>query len=418
MSVFFRFSPLLRENVSVALKSIISNRLRSILTIIIIAIGITSLTGILTAIDAFTGNIEKSFEQMGTSSFEISRLYYSTRNADRERIKNRREISFHQAKMFKEQFDEPAIVALYAVISDAVTVKCGAESTSPNVMLVAADEHYIEYNNLYIDKGRNFTGSEISSGTFVCIMGDDVAKRLFKGESPLERVVTISGVRFQVIGVPQSVGATFGGGTDNSVIIPIQCARGYFIGQNTSFNIGVKPSGTLTGMNALYDKAEQLFRSIRRLSPADESDFRLSKNDALISDFKQITDTVTAIAVVIGLITLLGAAVGLMNIMLISVKERIAEIGTRRAIGASARMIKQQFLLESVIISEVGCVIGVIAGVLIGNAIAMVMGASFVIPYFRIVFAVVLCIAVGVLSGYIPAVRASKLDPIESLRHE
>ena len=171
-------------------------------------------------------------------------------------------------------------------------------------------------------------------------------------------------------------------------------------------------------MNALYDKAEQLFRSIRRLSPADESDFRLSKNDALISDFKQITDTVTAIAVVIGLITLLGAAVGLMNIMLISVKERIAEIGTRRAIGASARMIKQQFLLESVIISEVGCVIGVIAGVLIGNAIAMVMGASFVIPYFRIVFAVVLCIAVGVLSGYIPAVRASKLDPIESLRHE
>ena len=176
--------------------------------------------------------------------------------------------------------------------------------------------------------------------------------------------------------------------------------------------------GTLTGMNALYDKAEQLFRSIRRLSPADESDFRLSKNDALISDFKQITDTVTAIAVVIGLITLLGAAVGLMNIMLISVKERIAEIGTRRAIGASARMIKQQFLLESVIISEVGCVIGVIAGVLIGNAIAMVMGASFVIPYFRIVFAVVLCIAVGVLSGYIPAVRASKLDPIESLRHE
>ena len=352
MSVFFRFSPLLRENVSVALKSIISNRLRSILTIIIIAIGITSLTGILTAIDAFTGNIEKSFEQMGTSSFEISRLYYSTRNADRE------------------------------------------------------------------NKGRNFTGNEISSGTFVCIMGDDVAKRLFKGESPLERVVTISGVRFQVIGVPQSVGATFGGGTDNSVIIPIQCARGYFIGQNTSFNIGVKPSGTLTGMNALYDKAEQLFRSIRRLSPADESDFRLSKNDALISDFKQITDTVTAIAVVIGLITLLGAAVGLMNIMLISVKERIAEIGTRRAIGASARMIKQQFLLESVIISEVGCVIGVIAGVLIGNAIAMVMGASFVIPYFRIVFAVVLCIAVGVFSGYIPAVRASKLDPIESLRHE
>ena len=162
----------------------------------------------------------------------------------------------------------------------------------------------------------------------------------------------------------------------------------------------------------------QLFRSVRRLSPADASDFRISKNDAIISDFKSITGTVTGIAVAIGLITLLGAAVGLMNIMLISVKERIAEIGTRRAIGASARMIKQQFLLESVIISEIGCVAGIVLGVLAGNGVAAIMGGAFVVPWARMLFAVILCIAVGVLSGYIPAVRASKLDPIESLRHE
>ena len=409
---------MLRENVSVALKSIVSNRLRSILTITIIAIGITSLIGILTAIDALTGTIESGFEQMGTKSFEISRNYYSTRSAKRARVINKPEISYHQAWMFKENFDEPATVAIFSVISEHVTVKYGAESTSPNIALIAGDESYLAYNNLVLEQGRNFTAGDMSGGDFVAIIGANVAKSLFKNDSPIEKVITISGVRFRVIALPQSIGATFGGGADNSVVIPVQCARSYFIGDNTSFTIGVKPYESLIAMETIYDKAEQLFRSIRRLSPADETDFRLSKNDALISDFKETINSVTIIAVVIGLITLLGAAVGLMNIMLISVKERIAEIGTRRAIGASARMIKEQFLLESVIISEVGCVAGVVLGVVVGNLIALLMGASFVIPYLRIFYAVLLCIGVGVLSGYLPAVRASRLDPIEALRYE
>lgn len=418
MSVSFRFSPLLRENVSVALKSIVSNRLRSSLTIIIIAIGITSLIGILTAIDAFTKEIENSFEQMGTNSFEISRNYYSTASAERERVINRRELSYYQAREFKDEFDVPATVALYAVISYSATVKYGSESTSPNVMLTAVDEDYIDYSNFSIAQGRNFTESDVESGIYVCIIGSGVAERLFGNASPLEKVVTVSGIRFRVIGVPRSMGATFSGGIDNSVLIPVQCARGYFINDNTSFIIGIKPDSKVADMEQVYDRAEQLFRSVRRLSPADASDFRISKNDAMISDFKSITGTVTGIAVAIGLITLLGAAVGLMNIMLISVKERIAEIGTRRAIGASAKMIKQQFLLESVIISEIGCVAGIVLGVLAGNGVAAIMGGAFVVPYMRMLFAVILCIAVGVLSGYIPAVRASKLDPIESLRHE
>ena len=418
MSVSFRFSPLLRENVSVALKSIVSNRLRSSLTIIIIAIGITSLIGILTAIDALTKEIESSFEQMGTNSFEISRNYYSTASAERGRVINRREISYYQARNFKEGFDMPSTVALYAVISNSATVKYGSESTSPNVMLTAVDEDYMDYSNFSLASGRNFTQGDVESGAYMCIIGSSVAERLFGNVSPLEKVVTISGIRFRVTGVTRSMGATFSGGIDNSVLIPIQSARGYFINDNTSFTIGIKPDSGDADMEQVYDRAEQLFRSVRRLSPADASDFRISKNDAMISEFKNITGTVTGIAFVIGLIILLGAAVGLMNIMLISVKERIAEIGTRRAIGASARMIKQQFLLESVIISETGCIAGIVLGVIAGNGVAALMGGAFVVPYMRILFAVVLCIAVGVLSGYIPAVRASRLDPIESLRHE
>lgn len=418
MSVFFRFSPLLRENVNVALKSIVSNRLRSILTITIIAIGITSLVGILTAIDAFTGTVESGFEQMGTKSFEISRNYYSARGADRARVRNRPEISYHQAQMFKENFDGPATVTLFSVISNTATVKYGAESTSPNITLIAGDENYLAYNNLVLEQGRNFTAGDMAGGDFVAIIGSNVAKSLFRHDSPIEKVITISGIRFRVIALPQSIGVTFGGGADNSVIIPVQCARSYFIGEKSSFTIGVKPYGSLIAMEPLYDRAEQLFRSIRRLSPADERDFRLSKNDALISDFKETINSVTVIAIVIGLITLLGAAVGLMNIMLISVKERIAEIGTRRAIGASAMMIKEQFLLESVIISEVGCIVGVALGIVVGNLVAVLMGASFVIPYLKVFYAILLCIGVGVLSGYLPAVRASRLDPIEALRHE
>lgn len=418
MSVSFRFSPLLRENVSVALKSIVSNRLRSSLTIIIIAIGITSLIGILTAIDALTKEIESSFEQMGTNSFEISRNYYSTASAERGRVINRREISYYQARNFKDGFDMPSTVALYAVISNSATVKYGSESTSPNVMLTAVDEDYMDYSNFSLASGRNFTQGDVENGAYMCIIGSSVADRLFGNVSPLEKVVTISGIRFRVTGVTRSMGATFSGGIDNSVLIPIQSARGYFINDNTSFTIGIKPDSGDADMEQVYDRAEQLFRSVRRLSPADASDFRISKNDAMISEFKNITGAVTGIAFVIGLITLLGAAVGLMNIMLISVKERIAEIGTRRAIGASARMIKQQFLLESVIISETGCIAGIVLGVIAGNGVAALMGGAFVVPYMRILFAVVLCIAVGVLSGYIPAVRASRLDPIESLRHE
>ena len=193
MSVSFRFSPLLRENVSVALKSIVSNRLRSSLTIIIIAIGITSLIGILTAIDAFTKEIENSFEQMGTNSFEISRNYYSTASAERERVINRRELSYYQAREFKDEFDVPATVALYAVISYSATVKYGSESTSPNVMLTAVDEDYIDYSNFSIAQGRNFTESDVESGIYVCIIGSGVAERLFGNASPLEKVVTVSG---------------------------------------------------------------------------------------------------------------------------------------------------------------------------------------------------------------------------------
>lgn len=224
-------------------------------------------------------------------------------------------------------------------------------------------------------------------------------------------------MRLEIIGVLESAGASFGGSADSQVLVPVTAARSYFIGENTSFTIGIVP-GEFGRDASLQGKAEQLMRSVRRLSPIDETDFRISSSEAMLAELSDVMGVITAVSAVIGLITLLGAAVGLMNIMLVSVKERTREIGTRKALGASAKTIKEQFLIESVAISQIGCVLGIVMGVIVGNLVAVVMGASFIVPWIWMAAAIAVCVVVGVASGYLPAVRASRLDPIESLRYE
>ena len=201
------------------------------------------------------------------------------------------------------------------------------------------------------------------------------------------------------------------------MVIPISNARSTFISDNSSFVVGITPLDFNSAEKA-YDDAEALMRSVRRLSPIDITDFRLYKSEAMLSQLKSLMGIITLVAAVIGLITLVGAAVGLMNIMLVSVKERTREIGTRKALGASSKTIKMQFLYESIVISQLGCLFGVIFGILIGNVTAVVLKTSFVIPWVWIFAAIAVCFVVGIASGYLPAVKASKLDPIEALRYE
>ena len=199
--------------------------------------------------------------------------------------------------------------------------------------------------------------------------------------------------------------------------MPVTAARGYFLSENTSFAIGVVPVDFNSGAD-YHGEAEQLMRSVRRLTPIDATDFRISSSEAMISEMKEIMGIITVVSAVIGLITLLGAAVGLMNIMLVSVKERTREIGTRKALGASSKTIKEQFLYESVVISQIGCAVGTALGVITGNIVAMAMSASFIMPWLWIFSAIAVCLVVGITSGYLPALRASRLDPIEALRYE
>ncbi len=413
----FRLSPLVRENINVALKSIISNRLRSFLTILIIAIGITSLVGILTATDALKSEIYKTFDQFGTNSFSIRGLRFSSETGEKRRIKNKRTISYNQAIAFKENFKSPALVTIYCTASQNATAKYEGEKTNPNLFIISADENYLQYNNITIANGRGLIENDILTGAYVCVIGEKIAKDLFKSGSGVGKIITLQGIRYEVVGVMKSMGSAFGGGSDSEVVIPISNARSTFISDNSSFVVGITPLDFDNSEKA-YDDAEALMRSIRRLSPIDITDFRLNKSEAMLSKLKNLMGIITIVAAVIGLITLVGAAVGLMNIMLVSVKERTREIGTRKALGASSKTIKMQFLYESIVISQLGCIFGVIFGILIGNVTAVILKTSFVIPWIWIFAAIVVCFIVGIASGYLPAVRASKLDPIEALRYE
>ena len=413
-----RISPLVRGNLSVAIKSIRSNGLRSLLTILIIAVGITSLVGILTATDALKREVFTSFEKFGTTSFSIVRKYFSTEGGARERIRNNTTITYSQAMAFKKNYGEEQLVSIYAGVVSNVAVKYEGKSTNPTARVTAADENYLRYSNTSISKGRGITSNDIDLAAQVCVVGSGIVRTLFQGEEDaLGKVISVQGYRYEIVGVTESQGSSFGGSADANVIIPVSTARFGLVGENTSFSIGVVPAEF--EMEKDYKaEAEQVMRGVRRLSPIDETDFRISSSESMMQNLTEVMGVITIVSACIGLITLLGAAVGLMNIMLVSVKERTREIGTRKALGASAKTIKEQFLFESVVISQIGCALGVFMGVLAGNLVAMAMKASFIIPWLWILAAIAVCLVVGIASGYIPAVRASKLDPIEALRYE
>ena len=412
-----RWSPVVRENVKVALKSIRSNKLRSVLTILMVAVGITSLLGILTATEALKHQVNESFASIGSQSFYIMPEFRSTGERS-GRIRNNQSISYFQATSFKDMFkpDIPCVVTVFS--RSGGTIKRGERTTNPNSTFFMADQDYTLFNNYSIAKGRDISPKDINEASFVCILGSGVASTLFDPkENPVGNTVSVNGASYRVIGVLEktSTGGMFQS-VDQGIIIPITNGRTRF--SANSFSIGIRPRSAQSNTEDLYAQAENVFRSIRRLAPEDSSDFYISFNETMAKEADKTLGTITLIAGIIGLITLLGAAVGLMNIMLVSVKERTAEIGIRKAIGASSRIIRQQFLVESVSIAQIGCILGIVLGILAGNLVAMLMKAPLFIPWMWMVVAVITCLIVGVASGYLPAKKAAALDPIEALRYE
>jgi putative ABC transport system permease protein len=416
-SKYFRKS-LFWENLRISVRAIMSNKVRAVLTISIIAFGIMALVGILTSIDAIKSSLTSQFTMMGASSFTItSRGMNIQVGNDRYRAKNFSRISYREATQFKEKFKEPAWVSVSFNASGMATLKYGSEETNPNIELVGIDENYLSVSGFEIDKGRNFSADEIQLNRRLVLIGSEVAGDLFPtGIDPLGQQISVAGLKFEVAGVMKSKGSSQMS-SDKVCFIPVTSARQYFSRPNMNFNITVMPFKSVN-LDLLTGEAEAVFRVVRNLDPRDESDFNVSRSDNLVAMLLKNIRYVSLAATIIGIVTLFGAAVGLMNIMLVSVSERTREIGVRKAIGAKPKTIQNQFLFESILIGQMGGLFGIILGILIGNIVSAILKTSFIIPWVWVIMGVFVCFIVGVVSGYAPAMKAASIDPIEALRYE
>jgi len=418
MKVNIKSIGILRENLRISWRAIKSNRVRAILTICIIAFGIMALVGILTAIDSIKSSLTNQFTMMGANSFTITSWGMNIHMGDnRSRQKNFSRISYKEAEEFKKRFTEPASVSISFYASNLVTVKYESEKTNPNVSLQGVDEDFLTVSGYEIVSGRNFIAEDVQAGNHLVLVGADIVKDLFPtGIDPLGKLITVAGLKLKVAGVLKSKGSSAING-DNVCFMPVTTARQYFSRPNQTFSITVMPLRAIN-LDVMTGEAEGIFRIIRNLNPRDESDFNISKSDNIVNMLLKNLRYVTLAATIIGIVTLFGAAVGLMNIMLVSVTERTREIGVRKAIGAKPKTIKYQFLFESIMIGQLGGIFGIILGILIGYAVSAMLRSGFVIPWIWVITGIIVCFIVGVVSGYAPAVKAANIDPIEALRYE
>ncbi|SDW67186.1 ABC transporter permease [Aequorivita viscosa] len=410
---------LFRENVRIALDSIKGQLLRTILTIVIIGIGIWALVGILSAVKALENTISTNFASMGANTFNIQRYQFTvqTRNSG-EREKINPIISYNNVREFINTYDFPMTkTSLSFRGTSNAEVKYGSEKTDPEVQVYGVNEHYLENTGTEIDSGRNFTVFDITNNNKVCILGSDFMKNLFKNENPLNKTVSIRGVRFKVIGILESKGSTFGNNQDLKMLIPVQVARGIYTEPNINYNISVKVSDKQM-MEAAQDEAIITFRNIRGLNPLEDNDFGIERSDDLINRITSITGYLSVAAWIISIITILGSSIALMNIMLVSVSERTREIGVRKALGAKRATISTQFFIETIVIGQFGSILGIILGVLTGFAFAKIFEFDFSLPWAAMIWATIITFIVAVIAGSYPAAKAARLDPIESLRHE
>ncbi len=408
------------ENIRVALSAVRSNLLRSILTVMIIAVGIMALIGILTAIDTAIYSFNDNFSSLGANSFSIQPTggRASGKRGGR-RPKRGDPISYKEATKFKDIFDYPGTVSIYMTGTRTATVKYENEKTNPNIRLTGIDENYLNLRGLDLEVGRALSLTEIQNGSNRAIIGKDLVDLLFKGkpDKALDKVISVGNIKYKVIGVLTSKGSSMNQSEDKVVLVPLLSVKNYYGTANSNYSINVSTT-TSEDLEGAESSAIGLFRNIRKLRLSQDNDFEIRMSDGLVSFLKENTVTLRMGAIIIGLITLVGAAIGLMNIMLVSVTERTREIGITKALGATRRNILIQFLTEAIVICQIGGIIGIILGILTGNVVTYFLGGSFLMPWLWIGVGVATCMIVGLFSGLYPALKASRLDPIESLRYE
>ena len=411
---------LLVENFKMALSSIRANLTRATLTLMIIAVGIICLVCILTAIDTLIFSLSDNFSSLGANSFGISPKWGDFQTRQNGRTKKRgEEISFQQAMEFKEKFVIDGSISVSFYGTSRAALKFENAKTNPTVSVLGVDENYLDVKGYDIEFGRWFTNLEIQNGSPKAIIGTDIVKLLFKDRPNMAigKIILVGNIRVQVIGILKSKGSSMNSSSDRVVFLPLIQAKQYYASPTENYDLAVKVNQVALLDDAVNDATGQM-RVARGLRVNEENDFEIEKSEGLVAIIKENTVKIRLATIGIGLITLLGAAIGLMNIMLVSVTERTREIGISKAIGATSRNILIQFLTEAVLISLMGGIVGIILGILVGNIVTLLIGGNFLVPWNWIALGVFVCIVVGIFSGLYPALKAARLDPIESLRYE
>lgn len=424
----------LKDILFLSFRSVRGNKLRTRLTIAIIAIGIMALVGIFTAVASIRSSIYDNFASMGANGFTIRNWQMNihigngrkaekgNKNEDKKKVKTSQRnapITYLEAMSFGQRYAFPSKVSVSVNGGWMSTIFHQDKKTDPNVRIVGSDENYLALNGYNLDIGRNFNQLDMESGRNVAILGMDVAKKLF-GDN-LKHIenntVRVGTVRYRVIGVLKSKGSSNLFSGDNMVLTTINNVRRVFNNSDPSYQIGVKVD-QVQQLDEAIGEATGLFRIIRKLNVEDANNFYISKSDNIAEMLMGSLSKVKIAAIFIGFITLFGSAIGLMNIMLVAVAERTREIGVSKALGAKSIVIRRQFLYEALIISLWGGALGIISGIILGNVVSLLMSTHFVVPWNMIIIGVIICTVVGIASGIYPAIKASKLNPINALRYE
>lgn len=401
-----------------ALSALRAHKLRSALTLLGVVVGVFSIMGVMTAVRVLQVNIEKEFQAMGANTFAVQKwpgVYFGGPDGF-EKFWRRKNITLQQARLVQEK----ATLAKHVGIEDqfwAGEVISKFARTPPNVRLMGGTPGSFPTKNLVVAEGRPLSELDVEGARDVCVLGNKLAQTLFPHGSPLGERIKFSGINYTVIGVLEAKGASLEGNQDNFAIIPITTGFNRFGRFWRSVSILVQAENQA----AYDDTVEQVrgvMRTIRKVRPAEVDDFEIFSNDTMITQFRDFTLKVRFGVALVSSIALLAAGIGIMNIMLVSVTERTKEIGIRRAVGAKKRNILTQFVMEAVVVSEVGGLIGVALGIIAGNVAAYFLKVPPIVPIDWTLFGLLICSVVGIVFGTYPAFKAANLDPIESLRYE
>lgn len=406
-------------NINQAIIAILDNKFRAGVTIIIIALGITALIGVLTSIDGIKNKLKESFAGLGAETFEIVNWGKTIQVERKGRRRNQYfpDITYREVEEFKKRFQADGWISTLGVGTSVAKVTYQQQSTNQNIRVYGTDPNYLQTAQYTIKEGRNLNGDDIDNARNVAIIGSEVKEILFPFGTGLDELISANNRIYKVIGVLDKIGSGSGDRDDKVILLPITTMRRHYPNHGSlRINIKVRDAEK---MDAMVDNATGAFRLVRKLSVREENDFSIRKSEAIIENMMSNLVVLTFSAQVIAIITLLGASIALLNVMLVSVTERTSEIGLRKALGATNNNIRIQFIVEAIMICQLGGFLGIALGLTAGNLFStLLLESGFFIPWIWILIGVLSCLTVGVVAGYYPASKAAKVDPIESLRYE